>query len=229
MIRKRVMPAMGESSTYTVKNFCREGESNSSTDMRKNSPYPTNEQIEEEWYNAYHDTIYRKIYNHLWKNGVKSVRTEAEDLTHDVYMRAHRSLQRGKGPKISTENWLKKIADNVCKDFFSKNTEQLKAVSLEQSISNEDEKLSLINVLAEDEENCPEWQAEQHERVRTLYEELVATLTPEERRAILLVEIEGWTLEQVSRVYPGRALSTVAEDRKKGLEKLRVRLGHMQN
>jgi RNA polymerase sigma-70 factor (ECF subfamily) len=52
---------------------------------------------------------------------------EAEDLTQEVYLRAHRGLARLKDPSLARE-WLLRIARNACLDHHKKN--RLRAILL---------------------------------------------------------------------------------------------------
>lgn len=77
------------------------------------------------------EALVRKYRNDVYALSYHYVRNreEAWDLSQEVFVKVHRSLQRFRGDS-SFKTWLLRITSNQCKDFFKKR--RLKTVALER-------------------------------------------------------------------------------------------------
>jgi RNA polymerase sigma-70 factor (ECF subfamily) len=120
---------------------------------------------------------------------------DREDLLQEVFIRAFSSLKnyRGKG---SFEGWLRKLAVGTSIDWLRSKTRR--KVSYESELTR-DEKNWLQERFADDSSHSPETATERNFARQILYKAL-DKLSPEDRTAITLFELEGMNIEEVASV-----------------------------
>jgi len=120
---------------------------------------------------------------------------DARDAAQETYLRVYRHLGRYR-PEHDFEAWLYRIAVNVCKDFYRHrqkrptvhhwNAESPAGQNLEPRSESDSEQRTLAS-----------------ERRRLVFEAL-ATLSPRQRAALVLHDLEGKTSEQVAKILGSR-------------------------
>ena len=121
---------------------------------------------------------------------LRMVRNEedAEDLAHEAFLRAFRSLQKF-NPEFSFKNWLFKIATNHTIDFLRKRDVNL------LSLQDLPEEGSYLTV----EVKTPESELEESER-KNIIEDAIASLPLLLRTPLLLRHREGLTYEEIQEI-----------------------------
>ena len=126
---------------------------------------------------------------------------EAEDLTQDVFLQAHRKLGTLRDPDAVT-SWLYQIATHVCYDRFRRSSRQPRLEPLDSSGSvgtgsegDREDETSLDRVLE---------RAEMSACVRSFLEDL----SDEYRHVILLHDVEGLTNAEIAEMV-GASLDAI--------------------
>jgi RNA polymerase sigma factor (sigma-70 family) len=188
--------------------------------MDKNPPDPIDGQVEQ-WYREYRGLVHKHI-----RSQQRCSNEDADDLTEEVFARAYRSLKARSVSVAYPKQWLLKIADNVCAQVRVE-IGAYKIVYPTYYSTSDGEERSPIDDLADNPDYGPESMVERHEWGRALFDEL-RELPTEQQQAVVLHHIDGYTYTAIAEMYPNRAPRTVREDARQGIERLRMRLDHME-
>lgn len=117
--------------------------------------------------------------------------SEVEDIVQDVFIKAFQKLSsyRGDAP---FEHWLMRIAIRTCYDYLR--TYQRKKESNFTELTKEDEDL-LNRIIIE-----PNVIEQDKEAAKALVNKLLEMLSPDARLVITLIDIEGKTIKEVSKL-----------------------------
>ena len=130
------------------------------------------------------------IYNYLLR--MTQNQAEAEDLTQETFVRAHRSLSTFRG-EASLSTWLYRIATNVSLDHFRRRTtrQARTALPLENIEFDEDQD--------SDMPSSPEQQAACSE-MSACVQAFVQRLPPDHRTVLVLKELQGLKNREIAEV-----------------------------
>ncbi len=151
---------------------------------------------------------------------------DPSDIVQETLLKAHQARAQFHGHgDAEVAAWLRKVLANTLTDAVRRYTTEARDVALERSLEAclQESSLRLEHWLAS-EHSSPSQQAEQHERVRRLAETLTQ-LPDEQRRALELKHLEGWSVEAIGR-HLGRSEAAVAGLLRRGLKRLRELLVH---
>ena len=170
-----------------------------------------NDMVERYW-----DRIYARV-NQLLKN-----KQDAEEVTQDAFIRAHRGLENFRGD-ASFSTWLFQIATNLAHNrywyWFRRKRDQ--SISLDQPLS-EDGDLTLENVMPATGED-PSEAAVTHEFIERV-SECMSGLGEKHREVLLLRNVHNFSYEEIAQelqISVGTVKSRIARAR----EKLRELMG----
>ncbi len=121
---------------------------------------------------------------------------DAEDLTVETFLNAHRAWDRFRGEaRVST--WLHQIALNNCKNYFKKSDRrrEFESVSLDEAIETDSGEIS---------REVPDWRdVPEHvlmdKEFTAQIERAIAALAPEYRTVLVLCEMEDMSYEEIAR------------------------------
>ena len=127
--------------------------------------------------------------------GMVSHHETAMDLVQEAFLRAYQSLGSFRGDaKFST--WLRRIVTNVCLDHLRKAEHRTAAVSYDDTRGEEDDPPDGPKLTSTLE--APDRGVARKELGRAILEAL-RVLTPEQRAAIVLREVEGMSYEDIAK------------------------------
>ncbi|PDH29978.1 MAG: RNA polymerase subunit sigma-24 [Puniceicoccaceae bacterium MED-G30] len=170
-----------------------------------------NDMVERYW-----DRIYARV-NHLLKN-----KQDAEEVTQDAFIRAHRGLENFRG-EASFSTWLYQIATNLAHNrywyWFRRKRDQ--SISLDQPLT-EDGELTLENVMPSSGETPSEAAVTQEFIDRVT--ECMSGLGEKHREVLLLRNVHNLSYEEIAQqleISVGTVKSRIARAR----ESLRELMG----
>ena len=138
--------------------------------------------------------VFRKyqgpIYNYLLR--MTQNQAEAEDLTQETFVRAHRSLPTFRG-EASLSTWLYRIATNVSLDHFRRPTTRQARTALPL------EKIEFDEDQDSDVPSSPEQQAACSE-MSACVQEFVQRLPPDHRVVLVLKDLQGLKNREIAAV-----------------------------
>ena len=138
---------------------------------------------------------YQRVYNVIFR--MIEDREEAEDLTQDTFVNAHRAFKAFRH-ESQVYTWLYRIAVNLTKNRLDRRRRRgaSEAPSLDEPVGAEDDDLTRQ---VEDFRDAPERTAENSELERILAEE-VGGLRPEYKEVVILRDYEGLSYEDIGKV-----------------------------
>ncbi len=140
----------------------------------------------EELVNRYERKIYTIAYRLIGNPD------DASDLTQEAFLKAFQGLKNFRGDS-SFQTWMSRIVTNVCRDELRRR--YCKPVEhLEETIILEEGEVTR-QVASQDP--GPEELYEKKE-LQELIQEMINTLTPEFRMALILRDIQGYSYEEIS-------------------------------
>jgi len=128
---------------------------------------------------------------------------DREDLLQDIFLRAFRSLGNYKG-KGAFEGWMHKVAVRTSLDWLRT---KLRRKEKAESELTQDEQNWLQKRLSDDHRSPPDLESERNAAREILYKAL-DKLSPEDRTAIVLFELEGMSVADISGIT-GWSISNV--------------------
>ena len=118
---------------------------------------------------------------------------DVEDVGQEVFSRLYDSLQQLRAPQVF-EPWLYRLTINACYDYLRRKRREIEvrmADLSEEQVVAVDAALSGRKALEEDRK----------EGARELLEVLLDRVSPEDRMLLVLKEIQGLSLKELSEVY----------------------------
>ena len=132
----------------------------------------------------------RPIYNYLLR--MTQNQAEAEDLTQETFIRAHRSLPTFRG-EASLSTWLYRIATNASLDHFRRQTTRQAGTALPlEKIEFDEDRDSDVPSSPEQLAACSEMSA--------CVQELVQCLPPDHRAVLVLKDLQGLKNREIAEV-----------------------------
>jgi RNA polymerase sigma-70 factor (ECF subfamily) len=159
------------------------------------------------------DEYQRPIYNYLLRMTLNQV--EAEDLTQETFVRAHRSLPGFRG-EASLSTWIYRIATNVSTDHFRRRSTQQAKAALSLDAESERE------WLGDGASSSPQQLAAQSE-MSDCVQRFIARLPADYRTALVLHDLQGLKNREIADVLDV-SLSTVKIRLHRARKKLREAL-----
>lgn len=166
--------------------------------------------------------LVRRHRDRLWAVALRTTGNpeEASDALQDALISAYRRADSFRGDSAVT-TWLHRIVVNASLDRLRRRSVRA-WTPLPEEGSAASHQLVDTRLLAD-----PRAAAESSETVREVRAAL-ATLPPEQRAAIVLVDLEGWSVEEAARVLDC-PVGTVKSRCFRGRAKLAERLEHLRN
>ena len=159
------------------------------------------------------EELVRRHRDRLWAVAVRTTRDreEAADALQDALISAYRAAGSFRGDSAVT-TWLHRIVVNACLDRMRRRQTRATVQLPEQG---------------------PHEPADSRDRVaerdtRMVVEEALGQLPAEQRAAIVLVDVEGWSVAETAAIL-GVAEGTVKSRCARGRARLAVLLGHLRN
>jgi RNA polymerase sigma-70 factor, ECF subfamily len=125
----------------------------------------------------------QKIYNLAFH--FTGSRTEAEDLTQEIFLRLHQNLRvyRGDSPLGA---WTLRLSRNLCIDHYRRLRRERRSVAVSDEVL--EQMPAAVDLGAE---------AEHRQRMRTVYRAM-EEISEDLAEAILLCDLQGWTLDEAA-------------------------------
>jgi len=165
----------------------------------------------------YWDRIYSRV-NHLLKN-----KQDAEEVTQDAFIRAHRGLENFRGD-ASFSTWLFQIATNLAHNrywyWFRRKRDQ--SLSFDQPLG-EENNLTLESILPASGESPA--QAVITQEFVDRVSECMSDLGEKHREILLLRNVHNYSYEEIAR-HLSISLGTVKSRIARARESLRELMGH---
>ena len=119
----------------------------------------------------------------------------AMDLTQEAFLRAYQSLDRFRG-EAAFFTWLRRIVTNVCLDHLRKAEHRTPTTSYDEALGGDEDPdaVGLAGTL-----EAPDTGVRRKE-LGAAIEAAMKTLTPEQRAAVVLREVEGLSYEEIAKV-----------------------------
>ncbi len=167
---------------------------------------PDRLRVLEEIYDLYKD----KVFGLAWK--LTGDRQEAEDLTHDVFIRVHEHLDQFEG-RSEMGTWIYRIATNLCFNRMRRMRRASFVEAIERTFGLVGREKPNDARLLEDE-------------TRAVVLEAVRELPPAFRACIALRDLEGFSYREIAEILQvpeGTVMSRLA----RGRERLRQKLSRL--
>jgi RNA polymerase sigma-70 factor (ECF subfamily) len=118
---------------------------------------------------------------------------DVEDVAQEVFMRLYFSLEQLRTPEVF-EPWLYRLTVNACYDYLRKSRRRIESRMAD---------LSEQQVMMADAVAGSRAQSEESEkrRVRDTVQELLSTVSEEDRILLTLKEVEGLSLKELEQIY----------------------------
>ena len=173
----------------------------------------------DELYQKYKRPILNYIYRFIGN------RTQAEDLTHEVFIRAYVNISKFK-PFGKFSSWLYRIAGNLAKNHLRHTSYDRRATAITRQTYEGQQELSPVDML-EDKKASPEEVAQSAEH-KVLVQDAINKLAPNIKEAIILCDIEGFSYEEAAKIMKCRPM-TVGSRLWRGRKQLAKLLKYIKN
>jgi len=136
-------------------------------------------------------------------SGILRRREDIEDVAQQVFLKVYLSLRRF-NQRSAFSTWLYKVAVNECRDYLRK--KRARPLVYEADLSEEAARSlaqhggDAANVPGLAGVSSPEQDARQRAERRQLIERLLAELSAEDRMILLMKEVEGFPVEEISEI-----------------------------
>ncbi len=154
----------------------------------------------------YEKAVYNLCYRLLGR------REPAEDAAQEAFLSAYKGVRAYAGGNV--RSWLLRIAANECKDELRRRVRKDRADSLDVMFDSEDHHVEVA-----DPKEAVESFVLRQEEAETI-QQLLLTLTFEQREAIILVDLYDYHYDEVATMT-GASVGTVKSRIHRGREKLR--------
>ena len=162
-------------------------------------------------------TLVERHQDRMWAVALRVMGSpdDAADALQDAYVAAFRRAGTFRGDSLVT-TWLHRVVVNACLD-------RLRRAKV-RAVDPLPDDLDRVEVLATTADRDPAEEREQHEAVLRA----LATLNPDQRAALVLVDMQGYPVEEAARVL-GCAPGTVKSRCARGRARLLPLLGHLRD
>lgn len=161
-------------------------------------------------FNALVERYERAVYNLCYR--LLGRREPAEDAAQEAFLSAYKGVHAYAGGNV--RSWLLRIAANECKDELRRRVRKDRADSLDVMFDSEDHHVEVA-----DPNEAVESFVLRQEEAETI-QQLLLTLTFEQREAIVLVDLYDYHYDEVASMT-GASVGTVKSRIHRGREKLR--------
>ena len=162
---------------------------------------------------------YLGVLARRWLDRRVQARLDASDVVQATFLEAHRDFERFQGKSLEEFTaWLRRILENNALETLQRHASQKRSLRKERRLEDAAEP-NLAGVLADSSQSSPSQRAMRGEAAIQLAAAL-ERLPEDQREAIRLRHLEGWTLTQLAEHF-GRSDSAVAGLLKRGLRNLR--------
>lgn len=157
--------------------------------------------------------LFRRHYHRLWQLALRTCRTpeDAADALQDALLSAHRNAARFRGD-AEVRSWLHRIVVNACLDRIRRN-------KIRMSTSLSDEAVAEPAVERDDIA---------HREVRMVVAAALFTLPPDQRAALVAIDMEGYTVSEAARLL-SVAEGTIKSRCARGRQRLQQELEFLRN
>ena len=173
----------------------------------------------DELYQKYKRPILNYIYRFIGN------RSQAEDLTHEVFIRAYVNISKFK-PFGKFSSWLYRIAGNLAKNHLRHASYDKRASTITRQTYEGAVEFSPVDML-EDKKASPEEAAQSAEH-KVLVQDAINKLAPNIKEAIILCDIEGFSYEEAAKIMKCRPM-TVGSRLWRGRKNLAKLLKYIKN
>ena len=118
---------------------------------------------------------------------------DVEDVGQEVFLRLYFSLDQLRTPEVF-EPWLYRLTVNAAYDYIRKSKRRMEFRMCDLS----EQQVILADAAASSKANLSDVQKQQ---TRSYVEELLSTISEEDRVLLLMKEVEGLTLREMEKVY----------------------------
>ena len=160
--------------------------------------------------------IVRRHRDRLWAVALRTVSDpdEASDAVQDALVSAFRNAASYRGDAAVT-TWLHRIVVNACLD-------RLRRRKVRASVPLPDDEVDGGRAVVDPHDGIGRRETAME------IERAMAELPPEQRAAVVLVDVEGWSVEDAARILDCPE-GTIKSRCSRGRAKLAVRLAHLRN
>ena len=154
----------------------------------------------------------RRIYNLCYR--FTNSPDDAQDLTQDVFIRIYRTLNSYDVGKGAFTTWLTTLTRNLLVDHFRRSRQDRITDSIDASLREEDDSLSLSDRLEDPKPSPDDRQASKE--AQKMVQLALARLSPELREAVILRDLQDMDykeIAQVLRVPEGTVKSRISRGR----------------
>ncbi|MEU4776441.1 RNA polymerase sigma factor SigM [Micromonospora sp. NPDC023633] len=161
--------------------------------------------------------LFHRHRDRLWAVALRTLgdREEAADALQDALLSAHRAAGRFRGDSAVT-TWLHRIVVNACLDRIRRRQAH-PTVPLPDGVRDTDSGTGGVE---------PAAPVQDHDTALVVRQAL-AELPPEQRAALILVDVQGYPVAEVARIL-GVAEGTVKSRCARGRARLATQLGHLR-
>ena len=138
----------------------------------------------------------RRIYNLCYR--FTNSADNAEDLTQEVFIKVYRTLASYDVEKGAFTTWLTTLTRNLLVDHFRRSKQDRITDSIDASVSEEDDSLSLSNRLPDRGPSPADRLASQE--TQKMVREALSRLSPDLREAVILRDLQDMDYKEISQV-----------------------------
>ena len=138
----------------------------------------------------------RRIYNFCYR--FTNSPDSAEDLTQEVFIKVYRTLASYDVEKGAFTTWLTTLTRNLLVDHFRRSKQDRITDSIDASLSEEDDSLSLSNRLPDRGPSPADQLASQE--TQKMVREALGRLSPDLREAVILRDLQDMDYKEISQV-----------------------------
>jgi RNA polymerase sigma-70 factor (ECF subfamily) len=138
----------------------------------------------------------RRIYNFCYR--FTNSPDSAEDLTQEVFIKVYRTLASYDVEKGAFTTWLTTLTRNLLVDHFRRSKQDRITDSIDASLSEEDDSLSLSNRLPDRGPSPADRLASQE--TQKMVREALGRLSPDLREAVILRDLQDMDYKEISQI-----------------------------
>ena len=138
----------------------------------------------------------RRIYNFCYR--FTNSPDSAEDLTQEVFIKVYRTLASYDVEKGAFTTWLTTLTRNLLVDHFRRSKQDRMTDSIDASLSEEDDSLSLSARLPDRGQSPADRLASQE--AQKMVREALGRLSPDLREAVILRDLQDMDYKEISQV-----------------------------